>query len=649
MATYQVQVGDTVTSIANRFGVPTSAVKGFRSNDPNVILPGETLEVGAPAAPVAPVPGVSSPQALGMPQPAPIATPAPVPGTPAPNATLVTTGKPVYMPPPVQTAPASVQTPSATTPAPTSATPSAPVVTQPQNNQGTTLVQAPGTSATPPATTSADTSATDINALMQRLSESNPDLAKELLSAMGGDTSGDFLKNYGIDPEKVKVGFETAPTSTLPELINQVMQATGLSDVRTNINSISFEIETLANERDEKIRGLQDNPFNSAGTKEKQIQMVTDQYEQKIANRVNRLTLMQNAYTQARQEAQFAVSTAIGLYDKNRQFNQDQLDTYLDQVEKAREAEAKLVQSQQERADKLNEKDYQVITLKDEYGNDYTRIFDKKKGTFTDGGGGASIGPGVTVGNQNSSLSIGNNAGSVKDLVQVGQILSSSFTNKFQQTQFLKTMRQLEAQGNVQGLAEHIFARAIDNIPDSAERKNINGRYEMVKRLNRIQDLLTGYKQAGGETSFFKGNIQDIKQRFGQVGDKNLASIGVAIANAIDEITRFRTGAALSAEEEKFYQKILPGTWKSSELNTAIIGGLRDSLAYDVDNSLRRQLTSEGYALVSKALTDTKSPIDQNQAPAVTTGPKEGDTKVVNGYPYMRVKGGWQLQASVKK
>ena len=612
MATYQVQVGDTVNAIANRFGVPASMVKGYRSNDPNVILPGETLDIGSLPGPVvsAPIPGVSSPQALGI----------SAPGTPAPNATSVATGKPVYGP---DAPPVPVTQPVATAPV----TQPAPVIQPAPVTQPVVSKKAQSLAPKP------QEQPQDLNSLVQSLATSNPELAQQLLTAMGGDTTtGDFLSKYGIDPAKVQSGFQTSPTTTVADLVKQVMTATGLPDVSASIGNISKEIETLENERDDKIRALQDNPFNSAGTKEKQIQIIKDKYEQLVSNRTNRLTLMQNAYSQARQEAQFAVSTAIGIYDKNRTFDANQLENYLTHAEKAQAAEAK-----------LNEKDYQVITLKDEYGNDYTRIFDKKAGKFTDGGG-VSIGGGVTVGGQDSSLAPGTSATGVKDLVQVGQILSSSFTSKFQQTQFLKTMNQLAAQGNMQGLAEHIFARAIDNIGDAAERKNVTGRYEMVKRLNRIQDLLTGYKQAGGETSFFKGNIQDIKQRFGQVGDKNLASIGVAIANAIDEITRFRTGAALSTQEEKFYQKILPGTWKSSDLNTAIITGLRDSLAYDVDNALRRQLTSEGYAKVSKALTDTESPIDQNQASAVTTSPKIGDTKVVNGFPYVQVEGGWKLQ-----
>ena len=56
---HQVQAGDTVSAIAKRFNVRPEDVSGFRSNDPNVIFPGETLNIqqqtlapeGTPQAP----------------------------------------------------------------------------------------------------------------------------------------------------------------------------------------------------------------------------------------------------------------------------------------------------------------------------------------------------------------------------------------------------------------------------------------------------------------------------------------------------------------------------------------------------------------------------------------------------------------------
>lgn len=44
--TYTVQSGDTISGIAAKFGVSTSAISGYRSGNPNLIYPGEVLTIG---------------------------------------------------------------------------------------------------------------------------------------------------------------------------------------------------------------------------------------------------------------------------------------------------------------------------------------------------------------------------------------------------------------------------------------------------------------------------------------------------------------------------------------------------------------------------------------------------------------------------
>ncbi|WP_298047650.1 GH25 family lysozyme [uncultured Bifidobacterium sp.] len=49
--TYTVQAGDTLSGIAAKLGVATSQISGYRSGNPNLIYPGETLTIGGSAAP----------------------------------------------------------------------------------------------------------------------------------------------------------------------------------------------------------------------------------------------------------------------------------------------------------------------------------------------------------------------------------------------------------------------------------------------------------------------------------------------------------------------------------------------------------------------------------------------------------------------
>lgn len=48
---YTVCSGDTVSGIAAKYGVPTSAISGFRSGNPNLIYPGEVLTIGGASKP----------------------------------------------------------------------------------------------------------------------------------------------------------------------------------------------------------------------------------------------------------------------------------------------------------------------------------------------------------------------------------------------------------------------------------------------------------------------------------------------------------------------------------------------------------------------------------------------------------------------
>jgi len=287
MATYQVQAGDTVDGIAKRFGVARNSVSGYRSNDPNVILPGEMLDIKTPAE--------------------------------IPMATSAVTGKPV---------PGSISGTNPMTPAPAPQAPAPQPVQQPQ-----APAQAPAPQVEPLTTTTPEQTAAYLKA--QSLIPQEPEIP-------GGEEENPVFSQYGINTSDISTGFQTNPMSTLSSLVEQVMKATGLPDVKQSIMDISGEIETLANERDDKIREIQDDPWRSASTKATQINALNDKYEQKIANRTNRLTLLQDTYESARQQAQFAATTAVTLYDNERKIQSDQLTKALDRAEKKAEAQAKL-------------------------------------------------------------------------------------------------------------------------------------------------------------------------------------------------------------------------------------------------------------------------------------------------------------------
>jgi len=319
---HQVQAGDTVSEIAKRFKVSNDAVSGFRSNDPNVIFPGENLSIQTPdiapdGTPVPQAGGIVDNQAL----------------QPAGGALTPTPEQPVDATQNIQPAP-----------------------TQPVQDAGqgaiTETIKQQGEPTQPGITPPAVSPAQD---LADQTFEQAAEGAESFFTPSGAEISAEgeivnppeeqldsALGQFGISGDAVAQGFQTNPFGTISDIVAQVMQATGLPDARENINNISRELEELENERDRQIAEVQDDPFSSVSSKRQLSQNISDQFDKRINARVNRLTLMQSAHEDARQQAQFAATTAINLFGKQQEFQQDQIDRILDREEKQLEAFGKL-------------------------------------------------------------------------------------------------------------------------------------------------------------------------------------------------------------------------------------------------------------------------------------------------------------------
>lgn len=250
---YTVQAGDSLSAIATKFGVPISAITGYRSGDPNKIFPGETLSIGGMQQ--TPVQG-------GVPQPTPTNT------QPNPD------GEPV------------------------------------DDELGKLYMQA----------------------FMETMRDGS--FAGATPEAPGSD----LMSQYGLNPSYLSYGFDTNPTQTVKDIVAQVMEATALPEAKGAITTLAKEIEDIQNERDQKYEEIDNDPFISAGTKRDRKAKLDEKYEKRIANRTNYLKLVESAYDDARQEAQFAATTAINLYDRNRNFDQSRLEFAITQSEKRLEA-----------------------------------------------------------------------------------------------------------------------------------------------------------------------------------------------------------------------------------------------------------------------------------------------------------------------
>mgnify|MGYP001564625674 CR=1 FL=1 len=190
-----------------------------------------------------------------------------------------------------------------------------------------------------------------------------------------------------------------------------------------------------------------------------------------------------------------------------------------------------------------------------------------------------------------------------KNLFNVANLVGG-FSSVNAQKMFATGIKELANNNNKIGIAEKIIGQSLSNIADADTRKRTTGGFNISLQLTVLGELLDQYKTNNGDTGLLVGNIQKAKEKFGQIGDKNLANIGVQILNTLDILARSRTGAVITKDEEKLYNRMLPGIDKVGELNETLINGLKKSLMADVENQLRFNITQDGLTAVKNQLPD---------------------------------------------
>ncbi len=597
--TYQVQVGDNVSAIAKRFGVQPGAITGFKSNNPNVIFPGDVLTINSPVAAPAPAPAPVTPQGPQI--------------TPQGDALVAPTAPPAAPPaPPSPVTPQGVQTPA---PAAPGAAPVAPVA----STAAPATPVAPSTPATPAARTFTTPSGvvvdengqivqapveSGLDSILQELANTDPAQANALMSALGySNAPTQALQRFGLSPQKLEQGFSTNPTGTLSTLVQQVLQMTGLPDARKGIEDITKQITDLEENRDKEIQKVNDNPFTSATTKQQLIQQTTDAYDKRISYRTNRLTLLQNTYSQARQEAQFAVTTAVGLYDKNRQYTQDQLKLYLDTIEKAQSAKKNLsfdLSPGQIR--------YQLNPKTGQYEPVAVNLTNMKK---LQAAADAADVPTIT------------NPQAQKYAGALSVILGSANFTKEQKASIVNAVNNGEDPVSV-------IKNQAKNVMGQTEATKITG-YETAKaQVQDLQTLLREYYANGGETSFLSGNYEKVINKIGEVDDPNLVNIATQIASALQIYRNAISGTAYSVQEGTDIASIFPGINKSKGLNTAIMKGRLAAFDSTIDGAYRSALDKTYDSLKTETTPTSKLSADiQNIVTSNLTFSPDGKTAYI--------------------
>lgn len=123
-----------------------------------------------------------------------------------------------------------------------------------------------------------------------------------------------------------------------------------------------------------------------------------------------------------------------------------------------------------------------------------------------------------------------------------------------------------------------------------------------------LQNSLDKYYAAGGKTNIFKGNMESVINKLGEVEDPKLVELATETSFQLQQYKKAITGTAAGVQEAKDISAVFPGINKSSGLNKAITTGKINALDGQIDGTYRNTLGSTYDKLKPKAIETTTQP-----------------------------------------
>ena len=140
-----------------------------------------------------------------------------------------------------------------------------------------------------------------------------------------------------------------------------------------------------------------------------------------------------------------------------------------------------------------------------------------------------------------------------------------------------KGFNNLLRSGDTTAASEYIKSMLLDTL-DANETSQHNGRQEAISALQQIKAGLQAWKDAGQDTGFFTGTIENISNKVGTTQDPRLAYIANQVLQAFVNYRRSLTGVAFSPAESAQYEKIFPSIGKQEKVNDALLQSVSDTM-----------------------------------------------------------------------
>lgn len=121
--------------------------------------------------------------------------------------------------------------------------------------------------------------------------------------------NNEVLTSNGIEPSTLSTN--NNPYKTYSDAYSQVLLDMGIPSVKAQIDTVQKQYTDLANEKNDKISDINDDPWTVQGIKDKKIQQLNDRYDGKLKVIQAQIDNYQKIYSDGLDQAKFVAQTAV--------------------------------------------------------------------------------------------------------------------------------------------------------------------------------------------------------------------------------------------------------------------------------------------------------------------------------------------------
>src|SRR3990167_7114168 len=130
------------------------------------------------------------------------------------------------------------------------------------------------------------------------------------------------LTQSGVSPEALEQKFATNPTGTIQEIVNQVSQTAGLSQLNTQIQNLTQQQKELADKKVQELNEITNNPWISESLKARKIGNLDSKYQGLEQNISSALQIATNQLGNAEEQVRYITSQAINQYNTQQKLDE---------------------------------------------------------------------------------------------------------------------------------------------------------------------------------------------------------------------------------------------------------------------------------------------------------------------------------------